>query len=87
MEHLKVAGRYVAIDAAPRRRGIIRRATVFVLTFTIALTAAHAYLQQVRFEADGAARSDYADLVNSCFDKHRTDTADALYSCIAGGNP
>jgi len=49
----------------------------------------HKLLLKVAQDADRDARSDYAELVNACFDQARKDSnsADSMYGCIAGAGP
>lgn len=38
-------------------------------------------------QADSAARTDYAELVNACYESSESDSARELYGCIAAANP
>ncbi len=40
-------------------------------------------VQTLTAMADGRARTDYADLVNACYEASEEGTANEMYSCIA----
>lgn len=86
--YLKQGNYYVAVEAAdrhkPQQLGFWLCAVV--LAFFLGAMAESTNLPAARAVGDSMARSDYADLVNSCYEKTRGQDADALYACIEGGN-
>ena len=76
----------VEIKDKPRRSASLLVCVAICGAFFLGALAESTNVQTARTTGDSLARSDYADLVNSCYDKTRSQDADALYSCIAGGN-
>ncbi len=52
-----------------------------ILVGTSFILTSYSVVQRAKINSDSAARTDYAELVNSCYEQ--TQTREQMYSCIA----